>query len=89
MALTRKVRVSVYESRAFDLKSDRTAQQYTGFLNKGFLENGESIRFSSRSEMKAFDLGAFDPNNCVEITLYGKEFQNTVKWSTEKGFTGN
>lgn len=89
MALTQKVRVSVFDSKAFSRKSERTGKTYTGFFNKGFLESNEPISFSSKIAFKAFDLGAFDPSSSVEVILYGKQYQDDpVKWSTEKEFEG-
>lgn len=86
MALSQLIKVAVYESRPFSVMG-KDGKTYTGFVNKGFLAGDKPFRFSSEEKLVEHDLGAYDESLAVELLLYGKEYQNEVKWSTTKKTT--
>jgi len=84
MALIRKIKLTIFEGRPYEMESKLTGQKYSGFSYKGFNSDGEIIRFSSPDKLKVNDAGQFEDELAVELTLYGREFAGKSKWSTEK-----
>lgn len=87
MALTQKVKVSLYEKRPYDLEikqGPKAGEKRAGYLYKGFKQNESTISFSSPNNIDVHDLGAYDDALAVEFTLFGKEYKGEVKWSTQR-----
>lgn len=88
MALVKKIKLSLYEKRPFDLEikqGARVGQKVSGFLYKGFTPEGATFQFSSPNVFDVHDLSEFDAASALEFTLYGKQFKNDEpKWSTQR-----
>lgn len=86
MALLKKTKIAIFESRPYEVVG-KDGKTYQGFIVKGFEPSGEVLRFSSKNDIKAHDLGGYDETLAIELNLFGKEFQGETRWSTEKAGT--
>lgn len=84
MALIKKLKVACYECRPFEIVNQRNGKTYKGYSVKAWDEKDQNIMFTSTNPVKENDLGSFDPALAFDVTLYGRSFQNEIKWSTEK-----
>lgn len=84
MALTQKIKVAVYEVRPYEVQNNKSGITFKGFTVKGYKADGSAIAFTSPTPVKENDLGGYDEAVAAEFTLYGKSFQDQIKWSTEK-----
>jgi hypothetical protein len=84
MALVKKAKLAVFDSRAYEVINNRSGEKYSGFINSAFDEKGETVKFTSPGAIKVFDIGSFEEAAGVEFNLFGRMFKDEVKWSTDK-----